>query len=100
MSRTTKQAPTSAEHMKARSASLSAGQRLLDLKLPASLVAMAAKLAKGGTFTAPQLATLRDNINTLAAARREAKQPAQAEKLSAANRLVRRLERAARKGAK
>lgn len=81
-----------------QSASISAGQRLVELKLPAPLAGIAQKLAKGGTFTGPQLAKLRDGINTHAESLREKGQKSLASRLSAANRLVRRLERAARKG--
>ena len=81
-----------------QSASISAGQRLLDLKLPAPLAAIARQLASDQPVTRKQLVALRDGINARSVELRDAKQAAQAKKLARANRLVRRLERAARKG--
>lgn len=93
---------TKAEKPKAQApgqnASISAGQRLADLKLPAPLAAIARKLASDQSVTRAQLVTLRDGINAHADQLRGDGKKAAAAKLSAANRLVRRLERAARKG--
>jgi hypothetical protein len=81
-----------------QSASISAGQRLLELKLTGTLGAIARLLASDRPVTRRDLVALRDGINARSVELRDAKQGAQAKKLARANRLVRRLERAARKG--
>ena len=62
----------------------------------AKLEPIAKALAKGETVPHAQLVTLRDGINEVAAALRQEEKTAEARKLSDVNRLVRRLERAAR----
>lgn len=62
--------------------------------------ALAKKLAAGETLTHAQLVSLRDWVRLIAAKLREVKKYGPASKLSRANRAVRRLERASRKGAK
>lgn len=79
---------------RARSAGKTAGETLVQLGV--KFGGMAEKLAQGGTFTAPQLGKLRDAVNEAATKARTAGKNAVASKLSGANRLVRRLERAAR----
>jgi hypothetical protein len=82
-----------------QSAAASAGRRLVALKLPAPLAAIARRLASGEPVSRRKdFVTLRDGINARSAELRDAGQAKQAEKLARANRLVRRLERAARKG--
>lgn len=94
----TAKAKKSAKPEPGQSASISAGQRLLDLKLPAPLAAIARKLASDQPVTRKDLVALRDGINARSIELRDAKQGKQAKKLSSVNRFVRRLERAARKG--
>jgi hypothetical protein len=65
----------------------------------AELATLAAQLAKG-TITQGALVKLRDTINAVSAALREAKKTALARQFSTANRAVRRLERAGRKPVK
>ena len=96
--KTKKTAKKSAKPEPGQNASISAGRRLLDLKLPAPLAAIARRLASDQPVTRKHLVALRDGINARSVELRDAKQGAQAKKLARANRLVRRLERAARKG--
>ena len=62
-----------------------------------TVATLAAKLAKG-TITHAQLVSLRDAIKTLSQALRDDNKAALAKQLANANRAVRRLERASRKG--
>ena len=80
-----------------QSASISAGQRLLDAKgLSARGRALAQKLAKDRPTSRKELVALRDAVKASAAALREAKKEKDARVLATLNRAVRRLERAAR----
>jgi pyruvate/2-oxoglutarate dehydrogenase complex dihydrolipoamide acyltransferase (E2) component len=74
----------------ARSMSRSVGQALKDAGFASPLVS---KLLKDEKVTKTQLTELRDAINTKASALRDADKGAAASKLSAANKLVRRLSR-------
>ena len=84
---------------KKRDAAISARTTLLALRLPGPLSAMA-RSVPSDQFSSPALAKLRDALTAYAATLREQKQDARAAKVAAANKLVRRLERAARKGGK
>jgi hypothetical protein len=88
----------------ASNAALAAGALLLDLvKRAKTNVAgdvgdLAKRLANDRRLTRKDLVALRDEIKALAAVLREQKKDALAAKFARANRAVRRLERAARKG--
>jgi hypothetical protein len=80
----------------ARSMSRSAGEALLAVKgLNGSVKSFATKLANDGELSKKQLQQLRDAINEAATEARANDKPNVASQLSAANRLVRRLHRAA-----